>query len=424
MNSIKVFSTMCLCLVAFNILGQLDSKVTTGVVHYDMYEYEQAINKLNLALSDPTQLKSKNIPKAHYYRGMSYIAILREALLAADDNVLNKYHDGYLLAFRDFIRVTELGENKYVDKATSQLKILESSMLQAALTALSEAHGQTNPEEKKDGMKKSLEYALSVANYAGSYLAWDLTGQAQMGLGDSTSAHSSFDEAIHAYSSGKPDTPDAYMGYVYYRKALIERYGLNDSGMALSTTEAGIKMTEDERARYATNMPDDDTSTFEATLLDLYNFELDLYLNMHPVPDKAVSKFEAAIERDPTNYTVRVAFASMMESRDIDRAIALYEDAIALDPESYLAHYNLGALCVNEGVKIQQRAVSTTDNDEYESLMVQMREWMARALPHLEKAHEAVPTEMAIIEAILSVCLQLDDIDKYQIYKDKKDALN
>ena len=54
--------------VASGLFAQMDTKVTSGVVAYDQGDYEQAVEYLNEALSEPNQLKEKNVPKAYYYR--------------------------------------------------------------------------------------------------------------------------------------------------------------------------------------------------------------------------------------------------------------------------------------------------------------------------------------------------------------------
>jgi tetratricopeptide (TPR) repeat protein len=425
MKTVRIAIFLFLGLNSLSGFGQLDAKLVTAIIQYDSFEFEKAIANFNVALADTDNLKPKNIAKGFYYRGLTYLAILREATLHANKDWLIRYYDGDIRAFRDFVQATLVpSPNKFVNKAKSQLAFLESSVLQTALTALSSAGLESSVEEKKRLLQKALEYSNEIAEYSMSYIALDVRGQSHLALTDSILSHRDFSRSVTMYTENPPPAPDPFIGYVYYRKGLIEYTGWHNLPVALLTIQEGLKMVGNEKTRLIEKEGrEENVSSFDNVTQDLLTFELDLYLNIQPVPEIAFDKFEAVLRKNPNDYSILVAYASLMENRDIEKAIEIYEIALAANPLGFTAHFNLGALLVNKAVLLNNEASDYTDVEEYEQAMHRVIGFLERALPHLEKAHEIEPNDLQILDALLSVCSQLEEREKYESYKQRRSSM-
>ena len=86
--------------------------------------------------------------------------------------------------------------------------------------------------------------------------------------------------------------------------------------------------------------------------------------------DEAMKYLELAIEQDPNNVTYYFAQGSLHEQLGEEaEAIESYEKSIEVNAEFFNAHYNLGALYYNKGVKQIEvaNAVPPNENEKYTS---------------------------------------------------------
>jgi len=71
------FLFMAFLVVPYSIAQK--STVTAGVVKFETGDFDQALEKLNTALDNPSQLDDKSKAKAWLYKGKTLISILSEA---------------------------------------------------------------------------------------------------------------------------------------------------------------------------------------------------------------------------------------------------------------------------------------------------------------------------------------------------------
>ena len=436
----KVLTLWIVCTVYFYSFAQ-DSKVTTGVIAYQQQDYEKAISSLDEALKDPTLLKESNVPKAYYFRGNSLFQLYQKAAKEGNEVILEKYNDALLRAYDDFqvARKSDIGE--WNAKAFSQLTILRPSLLQVGLGMLNYSYQQNISENDKskalqtaeDYLKKTLEIDDE------DYMPHDLLAQVYYQKEEYQKALPHFLDAKNYYQSDLPQRPDFLIAYVYYRLATIYRYYQHDQNdpnataspedleKALQTIQEGKRVLQIEyqrfsktRVGYSGAQVQRLEQQYQNVKNDLSKFELDLFLVMPDKYQEAVEKFKMAVEKEPGNYTIHVAYAQLLEVTDAEAAIAAYQKAIAVDASQTIAHFNIGAIYVNRAAELSRVANQQSNLDEAEVYNQQSLESLRKAKPHMENALETAPEELAIVNALMNICINLDEMEDYEKYREMK----
>lgn len=408
-------------------LAQADTKVTSGVVAHNNGDYEKALKYLNQGLAAEGDLKAKNVPKAYYYKGKSLLGVMAVAAQAGDQEKLDKYANAPLDAYECFKQsiAKDDEKKKYTKLAKVEMSRLFNPMLQGGLLAMN-AGGN-------DIALKFLDAAAEIGATAlekDYYVTYDLRAQTHMALKDTANAYKDFGQAIKLFDEDLPQQPDLLVAYLYYRKALIERYYKKDLDAALSGLDLGKQKLESEwarvegmKAKLSEEQMTNYTKQYDDAKADLSSFELDILINAPDKYQEALNKFEKAISATPDDYIVHVAYASLLEKKDLDKAVEMYEKAIAIDANKQIAHFNLGAIYVNRAAELAKKANETNDNDEYEKFFNEMKDNFKLAMPHMEKAHELEPNDSNVLNALMTITLNLEMTEDYDAYKAKKDAL-
>ena len=422
---------LCFVLVLFAAasfsFGQADTKVTSGVVAFNAGDYEKALKYLNQALEQESELKSKNVGKAWYYKGKSLIGAMGAAAQAKDTEKLEQYANAPLEAFECYQQAIAKDDEKqkFIKLAKVEMTMLYNPMLQGGLAAMNAG-----------GNELALKF-LNAASEIGKtamdqdyYVTYDLRAQTHMALKDTNSAYADFNHAIELFNAHLPESPDLLIAYIYYRRALIERYQKNDLDKALASIDEGKQKLESEWKRVQdmkTKLSSEQMNAYQQQYndakADLSAFELDILINSPDKYQEALAKFEKAIQASPNDYIVHVAYASLLEKKDLEKAKEMYQKAIAINPEKQIAHFNLGAIYVNKAAEYANQANETDDNDLYNKLFEQMKDQFKLALTHMEKAHELDPSDSNVLTALMTITLNLEMTDDYNAYEVKKDAL-
>ncbi len=412
-------------LLAVTTLAQNDHKITTGVVAYQQGDYAKAERSLRAGLGDESKLKQKNIAKGWYHLGMTLIGIRSKAVQAKDMETLQRYDGALLESYECFTRAIEknIEGRPYEKLARSQLTQLYNEFLSAGLQALNKRmYSEAIPY--MDIAVAITENVLEEKNY----LAYDLRAQAYLGKTDSVSARTDFIKAIETFTSYPPKKPDQLIGYVYYRLALLARYKDNNLDQALKYVGEGKEMVDKEHNRLSES---DHSPEYWARLKEQYKnakadlsaFELDILLNAPDKRKEALDKFERAIKDDPQSYIKHVAYAQLLETTDLDKAISIYEKAIAIDENKAMALFNLGALYVNRGAAAHKRANETDDYKEAEQYQEVMEQQFKKALPYMEKVYKLNPNDLQTIKALKQITISIGMIDDYNKYREAEQAL-
>ena len=121
---------------------------------------------------------------------------------------------------------------------------------------------------------------------------------------------------------------------------------------------------------------------------------------------------------------------SAQENKDFEQAnlfmeksVEAYKKAIELDVNYTDAYYNLGALYYNQSIEVKRIAGEMEDQSNYESEVKRADEMMVNAAPYLEKASELSPDDVSTLKVLKSIYFNIEDMDKYNVVKEKLKAL-
>ena len=372
-----------------------DADVTTGVVAFQQGDYARAVEDLEEALEDPSQLKPKNVPKAWFHLGRTYFALERGPE-AADA----------------FAKVREVDPSGEWDKSLDAAMAPEI-WLNAGLMALA--------EDRSAEAERLLSHHLALR--PATHAALDLRGQARQRQGDTAGAIADFDAYLALVEATPPADPDILGAYVAYRRALLAREA-NDVTQALELVERGVALATREYGRLDGHaLTSAHAEQYAQATADLGALRLDLLLNSPLHRDVALNEFEAAVAERPDDGVLWLAYAQLLEAVDEDKAIAAYDKAAAIESSAFLAHYNLGALYNNRAATAARLANATGSDLEYQVHQTELVLALTTALPHFEKAHELDPTDASVLDALLQATMMLGDMPAYEAYKAKRDAL-
>ena len=409
-----------LCTLTPMIGASQKTKITSGIVAYNSAEYEDALSLLNEGLSNPTLLDTKTESKGLFYKGNSILALMQMASKNQDVQKLEQYKDGVIDAYYCYKKSYELdAENKHKNEITERVIIIYPAILQAGMAYLNEGN-----------LKTALNYfdvsvsAVEHFKINDQYIAYDLRAQTHLNFSDTLKALSDFIKSSEYYSANLPSLPDFYIGYVYYRLAIIQRYHYKDDSKALASIESGIELIDKEYSRMqnlknamTTESLANNEALFSNVKNDLQLFELDIFLNNTNLYQKALSKFEKSLIEHPNNNSVRIAYASLLEKSDVESASQEYMKVIESDPTNFTALFNCGTIFINKAVEVNKKANESEDYDKASALQKEVLDLMGKALPYFEKAHKLNPSDLYTIGALIQITLSLNMTDEYTYYK-------
>ncbi len=125
----------------------------------------------------------------------------------------------------------------------------------------------------------------------------------------------------------------------------------------------------------------------------LINTEINLYIKLGRTSE-LIEKLGEAIALDEENDVLFFNRGTIYDQEgDLINAEKDYKKAIELNPSAFGANYNLGALYFNQGVEINNKANSTSNNSTYEKLKKQSESTFAKSLPYLETAYDLNPED-------------------------------
>lgn len=387
------------------------SKVTAGVVAYNQGDFSQAKRDLSAALEKPDLLDAESLTKAYYYR-----ALAKAKASGGPPDALG--------AHADLIAAGEHADPRWGKKVASALLSLQPVLQQEGLTHLHAAQMRENEGAKTGLLARAARCLEAAASIQEGYQTCDLLGQVYLQKGETEAALTQSQKAIQLYEQAPPDQVDPLIAYTYYRVALIQRQDLQDFSAALSTVKSGQALLAQENQRLKTAGADRQArQQFEKAQKDLDDLSLDLYLQTPELREEALQEFAKAVEDDPDHYLKRVAYAQLLQSDRPAEAAEQYEQAIRIDPEKMMAHFNLGALYLNQAVELFRQANETDDPEQTEQWQKKALEDMKKAKPYFERAYEIDDTDAQVVKALIQISQTLGQEEELQRYLDRQQAL-
>jgi len=370
------------------------SKITSAALALQDGDFERALSYVEQAFAQPDLLKPADQAKGYKIRAQAYIALLSKDPAATQQKYPNLFQDTYS-ALR---KAQELDTKKEFEQ--------DLKLTSAQLASILYLKGfELFQKEKLPEARQYLTWAIELFEGLGQkdfYPPLALRGLVQTQLRDTNAALADLEKAL-ALSKSKPmKEAEQMLPFVY--TTLINLYasrGQGDKAISIAN-EARSKFPTDENIRRA---------------------ELNLYLQNPSLHEEAIKQFQSEIEKNPNNETFLLIYAQLLEKRSPDSAAAYYQRVLALNPDNVNANYNLGAYYVNQAAEIAQRYNESKSDAQQKELYAQMQEKFRQALPYLEKAHQAIPDDLALLQSLIQVTTYLNLDDKAKEYLRKKEAL-
>ncbi len=151
------------------------------------------------------------------------------------------------------------------------------------------------------------------------------------------------------------------------------------------------------------------------------------YINKGDDPSKVLTYMDKALVDDPNNATLYFAKGTVHDKlNDSEEAVKAYAKAIEIDPKFFDAHYNLGAVYFNNGVKMVEEAnkIPAREVEKYDAAMAKANEEFKKALPYMEQAYGVNPNSKDVVEALKNIYFRFrgesDDMaNKFKEYNEK-----
>lgn len=391
-----------------------DADVDAGVAAFDAGDHDLAISKLEEALADPSTLETNNVPRAHYYLGKALLAAFQASGNSPDGPLV----DAPLRAADAFLAVLSSGSEDWTSKLAPEIDKTLAILVGVGLNVIATPGALEHASVVEMGDQWTSK-AMELRPH--DHVLYETRGQLREAADRRDEAYQDYREGLAQFKAHPPATPDLEIGYLAYRAAMVS-YRRPDMTTALAELEEGQEIVEAEWARIDAATAEQQQVHAQVTGY-LGDARLAILRSVPELLQTALQEFEAAIQEDPTDYTKHVAYASLLEGTDPDAAIAMYEKAIAIDGTKDLAHFNLAAIYVNQGVQIFKQANEMEDYEAGAEHAEIGDALFRKALPHLESALNASPDHIPTLRALLQVTLRLDDMDAAMMYQERLEAL-
>ncbi|TKG94342.1 tetratricopeptide repeat protein [Puteibacter caeruleilacunae] len=370
-------------------------KVASAQSFKDGGKLDKALEAINTAIdsSNPKAEKSIIWPRTWEVRGEIYQAIFS----SKDANYKKLDSDPLTKALESYKKALEIDEkNKYGKSVKIKLTLLNNDFTNMAIEAFNE----------KDFEKAlvAFESILSIEElpvFQEDNAAADTVIIYNAGL--SAYNAKNWDKAVKYY------TKAAELGYNGARTWELIAETQQNKGDTVALGEA--------LNQGFLNYPEDKNLLFK-----LINY----YLLTVKDAEKALKFCNMAIEKDQNNASIHFAKGTLYDAMDKPaEAIGCYQKSVEIDPTYFDAHYNLGAVYFNKGVKQLDiaNAVPTDKPEQYEEEKAKADVEFKKAIPHLEKAMEIKPEDKTTLETLKNLYYRLKMMDKFNKVQDTLNSL-
>jgi len=375
------------------------SKVTSGAMAVQDQDYEKAIQYLQEAISKPELLEQKDLAKAHAKLGQAYMGILS----SGKKELIMKYPNIMTDAYNAFENAKKFDtDKKFANELKMGFAVLGPLFYQTAF----ELYKQKMYIPALDLTDKAAKIFEEQKN-PNIYGVFLLEGYCHAGANDSTKAAFSLEKAIKAHNQNPPKEPDPAIPSAY---ALLGRIYASTNDY-----ENMNRVFTEGKNKY----PDND---------EIRKNEILIYATNPALYDKALAKFEQDVQKNPNDELLKMAYAQLLESKDINKAIKVYESILEKNPNNKDVLFNLGALYNNLGKEKYDKANKSSDNNEYKKLIEDSKSDFRKALINIEKSYQlsenaSVQDKKAMLKALVQISTLLEENEKLKTYKAALDGL-
>lgn len=424
MRVIKIIIVLLLTtFVGFSSLLSQNSKVSNAIQAFSDGEYEKTYELAGDALASIDELSGDYIAAAYYYLAKSRVQVLRLAMENRDQEKLQSMQNALIESYFDYMEALKTADHKLQADIQNDLNGLFNPILQTGLSALNTGNNTDQPENVRHAALLAAKGYLEAAwDISPTYLACDLLGQAKMALGDTATAYEHFSESTTTYKQRPPIEADFLMAYVFFRKAIIERYWQNNNGLALATLMDGENMLNTDYSRHSLNgtLSPQQRMAYDHGIMDLIGFELDIYLNDPTLREDALVRFQEVLILYPEDYNINLAYANILENVDALLSIDAYKTAISIDDSQDLAYFNIGAVYNNLGSEAYLQGLNQDDDIIADSLYNDANLYFRNAFTYMEQAYQLNSHSLQTIRALIQLSNSLGLDEKAAFYEEKE----
>ena len=420
---------LTISLIFIGLTASAQQSVKGGIVAYNNGEYDRAVQILAVEMDSEAQLKEKDRANGWYYLGMAKSNVITNAMAKQEKEKLQESVGFDLDAYVCFQKALKekLNEN-LTDDIIEEIQSLSYVLFNSG--NMQYLIGENSAALKYYDAAQEIAEEYGMRN---DYQVYQYKAQTQLAIGDSTASFDNNKKAILRYNSQAPEIPDANIGYAFYSKAILERFTFKDLDNALATVQEGVELIDSEVLRLKNALSEGPSNEqmlayqldqFDQVRDALTRFELEIYTNSPAKYEEAVAKFKQAIKDNPRDPNLYLVYGNLIEYQDIDGAFEAYKSALDIDPSNPAAQFNAGANRVNKGVAFARLANEEIDFQKANEWQEKTNEQFRIALPYLEKGHTLAPEDLYIVEALMQVYAQLEMMDEYKTFKEKRKALS
>ncbi len=412
MNRSTLITLFLVALLPLSIFAQ-KSKVISGVLAYDEGAYEEAVDNFKTALQNPSDLKEKDQAKAYSYLGRSYMGIYQLAARkltnpdtkAEGEALLKKYPSYAQDAYDAFMKAKKLDDKgRFVDGNKQMYVVLWQALYQQAVAAYSELEAY---DVAKDMINKSLDLAKDLGMAQLEYNSLVLRGFVNVNQENYDDAVADFRAGLDKYNSIKDQLKqeDPNIAKVYENLIFIYSEHKDDKDKALATIEEAKRDFPDSEA--------------------IRDMELQVYQSNPDLYDEGIKKFEQALEKDPDNVKLLINYATMVESKDLDKAVSSYKKVLQQEPDNFIANFNLGGVYINQSKEMDEeiREIPTSEQAKLDKKMEEQNEVLRKAYKYMKKASDQQTDNLQAARAVWQIAARLELPEEPELKK-RYDAAN
>jgi tetratricopeptide (TPR) repeat protein len=418
----KKFIVLVSLICALHSLQAQQSKITNAGIHINNAEFEEALNDINIALTNES---TKNDPKAFLYKVKALMGISNNPKLAA--KYPNAGEDAYQ-AYKKCIETDAKG--KYKEDLKPYAMQISLAMFNAAITNMKEK----KYNDAKEKLKKVTDMnPLDVKNpFSLQYYA--MLGQAAYFDNDMALAKTTLSQMVEKNA----EDPTAYLtlANIYNQEKNFDQ-ALSTLQKGKSINEALIsKINKSIDSVKATKGFNEKNPTYRflkegldaciAGKVRMRNEEFNIYIRQGSI-DQKMNELKQEVEKDPNDVALRYLYGKVSEPKNKDNveisafktSIEQYKKVIELNSTYFDALYDLGAIYLREGKRLHDVAeeIFLKDKAKSEELEKSSKEHFNIALGYLEKANDLQPRNADLINALRSLYINNNQMEKAQLIK-------
>lgn len=425
----KYLFTLLLLSLTLSLPAQR-SKLLKGIAYYEAKDYKSAFKKLTPVMKRLHRLDPAEQAAAVYYYNLVKINIFKRMYrMGLSDKLYNFLLEGY----KGFEQVDKYDRNgRWEDKVLLYRTMYYPFVMESAENLLIEAESDRGLSEAKRmqnyrDAEAFIRLSLDVKESSAAYV---LLGQVELGKDNPQEAYRYFSRALNFYRKDRPSSVDFSIGKAIYYRALIEKAS-NLTSEAVKTLRWGRVFMENEHLRFnasrETRAPVIQVKA-EAEYLGLQGDLLDLetkYLENTPgILDRTLQLFEKEVDQYPNSYLSLIAYGSLLEESNAEKALKLYERAARASADDVLALKKIGLLLLEKAKSYAPARQGQTVTMVRGELQRDEAVLLERIYPYLKKVIASDPESGEVIEGLLYIADRLDLREDYRNYRAMRDKLN